>query len=123
MILVDTSVWIDHLHSSEPHLVEVLEGAGVVQHPMIVGELALGSLKRRTEFLELMTNMPSTRVAASSEVLNLVNARRLYGRGLSLVDAHLLASVLLTPGTRLWTRDKRLLAAADGLEISHTDAD
>lgn len=119
MILVDTSVWIDHLHRSEPALVELLNGASVLQHPMVLGELALGSMRNREELLDSLAGLPSARVAAHDEVMRFIEQRQLYGGGLSLVDVHLLASVLLTSGARLWTRDKRLHAAAGSLGIAY----
>ena len=106
MILVDTSIWVDHLHRSEPKLAELLNEYGVAQHPMVIGELSLGSIGNRAEMLRLLEALPAVQTATHSEVLHLVEARRMYGRGLSLVDVHLLASVLLTPRTSLWTRDK-----------------
>lgn len=118
MILVDTSVWIDHLHRSEPALVGLLDGASVLQHPMVLGELALGSMRNREELLGSLAGLPSARVAAHDEVMRFIEQRQLYGGGLSLVDVHLLASVLLTSGARLWTRDKRLHAAADSLGVA-----
>jgi predicted nucleic acid-binding protein len=123
MILVDTSVWIDHLHSSEPALVGLLGRSLVLQHPMVLGELALGSLRDRTEVLRSLEGLPSTSIAAHHEVMSLVEQRELYGRGLSLVDAHLLASVLLTLGATLWTRDKRLRAVAESLGVVHSIED
>ena len=112
MLLVDTSVWIDHLHAAEPTLVAALDRTDVHQHPMVLGELALGSLAHRTVVLRLLSDLPAPRIASHEEVLHLVSRRHLYGRGLALVDAHLLASTLLTPGLQLWTRDRRLQAAA-----------
>jgi predicted nucleic acid-binding protein len=118
MILVDTSVWIDHLHRSEPALVGLLDSSRVLQHPMVLGELALGSMRNREELLGSLTGLPSARIAAHDEVMRFIEQRQLYGGDLSLVDVHLLASVLLTPGTGLWTRDKRLRASADSLGIT-----
>lgn len=117
MILVDTSIWIDHLHRSEPALVQALRDSEVAQHPMVVGELALGSLRDREAFLDLLTELPQVRLATHAEVRVLVEERRLYGQGLSLVDSHLVASVLLTAETRLWTRDRRLRAVAEAMDI------
>lgn len=118
MILVDTSVWIDHLHHVESSLVDALDESTVVQHPMLIGELALGSMRDRVVFLELLANLPEIEIATHAEVMHLVEERQLHGHGLSLVDAHLLASLLLTPGVRLWTRDKRLLKTAQSLGIA-----
>ena len=121
MILIDTSVWIDHLHQPDEGVVELLGRSEVVQHPLVIGELALGSLRDRDLILELMQNLASTPIATHEEVLHFVDRERLYGRGLSLVDAHLLASVILAPGTVLWTRDRRLLATAQQLGIAYRE--
>jgi predicted nucleic acid-binding protein len=117
MILVDTSVWIDHLRKSESVLAGLLEQAQVCIHPMVIGELALGSLRNRSVLLELLADLPGIPVATHSEVLHLVESQTLYGLGLSLVDAHLLASLRLAGSSQLWTRDRRLHAAAEGLAI------
>jgi predicted nucleic acid-binding protein len=108
VILVDTSIWVDHLHRSEPALSELLNRAEVIQHPMIVGELALGGIRDRLRVLELLNDLPRSTIATHHEVMTMVNREALYGKGLGLVDAHLLASTRLTPGSRLWTRDRRL---------------
>jgi predicted nucleic acid-binding protein len=118
MILVDASVWIDHLHRPEPGLVDLLEDAQICVHPMIIGELALGSLHDRSAVLWLLGNLPSTAVVSHAEVLRLVEFRTLYGIGLSLVDAHLLAALLLSDGISLWTRDRRLRLTAKRLGIA-----
>lgn len=119
MILVDTSIWIDHLHRAEPVLIELLNASDVAGHPMVVGELALGVLRDREVILAALTDLASVRVATHGEVMRFIERRRLYGRGLSLVDVHLLASVLLTPGTALWTRDKRLRSSAEDLAVAY----
>lgn len=120
MILVDTSVWIDHLHRSEPMLVTLLGRSLVGKHPMVVGELALGTVRDRTHLLGYLAGIPSLEVASHDEVLVLVEERRLWGKGLSLVDAHLIASVLLTSGATLWTRDKQLRVVADDLGLTYS---
>jgi predicted nucleic acid-binding protein len=107
-VLVDTSVWIDHLHRNDARLTALLETNLVVAHPLVIGELALGSIRNRATVLGLLAQLPRAAVASSDEVLLLVQDRRLYGRGLSLVDAHLLASALIGPDTRILTRDRRL---------------
>ena len=119
MILVDTSVWIDHLHKHNATLAACLERNDVITHPMIIGELALGSLARRQEVLALLGNLPRSPSASDDEVIAFIEADALWSRGLSLVDAHLLAAMRLMPGARLWTRDKRLRAAAIDLGVSH----
>ncbi len=121
MILVDTSVWIDHLHRSEPALVEFLRRSQVVRHPMVVGELALGTLRDRAIVLTLLDELPAAVTATHDEVMAMVDDEALFGRGLSLVDAHLLASLRLTPGARLWTRDRRLREAADTIGVPALD--
>ena len=118
MILVDTSVWIDHLHRADPHLVALLEGNNVSVHPMVTGELSLGSIAGRDAVLSLLSALPAATEVTHDEVLGFVAARRLYGRGLSLIDAHLLASTVLSEGILLWTRDRRLLGAATELGLS-----
>lgn len=118
MILVDTSVWIDHLHQTEERLVEHLDADLVGFHPLVVEELALGTIRDRAEFLELLGRLRPFPVLTHAEVLALVERRQLWGQGLSAVDAHLVGAVLLTPGARLWTRDKRLKRVAWELAIA-----
>jgi len=112
MILVDTSIWIDHLRHGEPVLVGLLGANAVVGHPLILGELAMGSLRERAKFLAALAKLPQAAVAANHEVMRVVEGHSLFGKGLGYIDAHLLASVMLTPGTRLWTRDKTLMSSA-----------
>ena len=118
MILVDTSIWIDHLHASDPALMALLDEARVCTHPMIIGELALGSLRERGRVIGLLSDLPSLPPATHGEVLSFVEVQALYGIGLSLVDAHLLAAIRLSPADRLWTRDRRLGDAAERLGVS-----
>jgi hypothetical protein len=113
VILVDTAIWIDHLHSVEGDLVELLRTDEAGCHPQIIEELALGSIKQRDEVLDLLSNLYQFPVLTHDEVLELVDRKRLWGRGLGAVDAHLLGSVLLVRGARLWTRDRRLKAACE----------
>lgn len=117
MILVDTSVWVDHLRIGDPELAALLQDGRVLVHPWVVGELALGQLWGRSEVLGLLQNLPHATVATDLEVLNLIEARHLFGLGIGYVDAHLLAATLLT-GAGLWTRDKRLAAAASRLGLT-----
>ena len=120
MILVDTSIWIDHLHRTEPDLVAVLEEAEVCLHPMIIGELALGSLRDRSAILTMLADLPAVPVATHAEVLQLIESNALYGTGLRLVNAHLLAALRLSEATKLWTRDRRLHPAARRLGVAAT---
>ncbi len=118
MILVDTSVWIDHLRVGDPRLSALLQDGRVLGHPLVIGELALGQLARRSEILGLLRNLPQATAASDAEVLHLVESRRLFGLGIGYLDAHLLAATRLTSGAGLWTRDKRLAGAADQLGLS-----
>jgi predicted nucleic acid-binding protein len=115
--LVDTSVWVDHLHNGDPDLVRLLNRGEVLCHPFIIGELACGSMGNRAEILGLLTALPEAEVADHNEVLHLVNEHQLMGRGLGWIDVHLLASALLS-NCVLWTRDKAVLSAAQSLGIS-----
>lgn len=117
MILVDTSVWIDHLRLHDPELERLLWEQKVLSHPFIVGEIAMGSLKQRDTVVADLQDLPQPLVASDAEVLHFVHNNRLFGTGIGYVDAHLLTAVQLTPGTRLWTRDKLLHKAAHRLSI------
>ncbi|MFZ0771737.1 MAG: type II toxin-antitoxin system VapC family toxin [Candidatus Sulfotelmatobacter sp.] len=117
MILADTSIWIDHLRSGSKEMRKLLSQGNIVIHPFIIAELALGSLKQRTKTLALLDLLPQVRVAQLSEVRLTIEARRLYSLGIGLTDAHLIASVFVNSSTLLWTRDKRLRTAAEGLGI------
>lgn len=120
MILVDTSIWFGHLRAGEPVLATLLTDGQVLGHPWVTGEIALGHLSHRREILGLLTNLPQAEVATADEVMTLIETRPLFGLGLGYVDAHLLGATLLTAGAQLWTRDKRLAAAASNLEVAPT---
>ena len=111
-VLVDTNIWIDHLRKTEPVLVDLLERDQVCVHQSVITELALGNLKNRSFFLKMFERLMIVRNVDDQGVRHLVEERRLWDRGLSAVDAALLASVVVTPGVSLWTRDKRLRQAA-----------
>ena len=117
MILVDTSVWIDHLRKGNPQLKSLLYENKVLVHPFIVGELACGSLRNRAEILRLLRALPEALLAQHHEVLSLIENERLYGRGIGWVDAHLLASALLS-NSRFWAIDNRLSRVASFLHVS-----
>lgn len=117
MILVDTSVWIDHLRTANRQLTGFLLEELVLCHPFVVGELACGALKRRAEILALLRNLPHAPVVDYEEILSFIEAHALMGSGLGWVDVHLLASVCLA-GKRLWTRDHRLDQAARRLGVA-----
>ena len=117
MILVDTSVWVDHLRRGDPALQARLEAGEVLGHPFVAGELALGNLADRETLLRDLDRLPQALVATTAEVRALVAGERLCGRGLGYIDATLLASARLTPDARLWTRDRRLADAAARLGL------
>jgi hypothetical protein len=121
MILVDTTVWIDHLRKGVPALAAALEEGQVLMHPFVLGELACGQLRNREEVLRLLGDLPVAPTAAEGEVLGFIERRALMGRGLGLIDVHLLASAALAGGARLWTRDKRLAAVAAELELAFAE--
>ncbi|MBE9060925.1 type II toxin-antitoxin system VapC family toxin [cf. Phormidesmis sp. LEGE 11477] len=118
MILVDTSVWVDHLRIGIPALAELLLQEQVLIHPFVIGELACGNIQNRREVLSLLHNLPLISVASEQEVLLLVESRSLMGRGVGYIDMHLLASVLIRNGSKLWTRDKRLIAITSEMNLS-----
>lgn len=120
MILVDTSVWIDHLRHGEQALVTALEGESVLTHPLVIGELACGNIRNRTEFLDLMGRLPTPPVASDLEALELIDRHKLNSKAIGYIDVHLLASTLLLPTARLWTKDRRLSMIASKLEIVFT---
>ena len=117
MILVDTSIWIDHWRAANLRLTELLLEEQILSHPFVVGELACGHFKHRAEILSLMKNLGQAPVVAHDDVLAFVEAHALMGNGLGWIDVHLLASASFA-GERLWTRDKRLVRAARRLGVS-----
>ena len=116
MILVDTSVWVDHLRNGLPLLANLLQEGEVLIHPWVIGEIACGNLRNRNQVLELLQGLPAAVVASDSEVLLLIERSNLMGRGIGYVDAHLLAAAKLSR-CGLWTQDRRLavLAQEQGL--------
>jgi predicted nucleic acid-binding protein len=120
LILVDTSVWVDHLRSGDAQLVDMLESNTVVIHPFVVGEIACGSLADRALTLDLLQHLPLAAVAESDEILDYIERHNLHGKGIGYVDVHLLASAAIGE-TKLWTRDKRLLAVARDLGCALSD--
>jgi len=117
MILVDTSVWIDHFHNGNKMLIELLNDSEVYCHPFIIGELACGNLVNRMEILSLLQALPQAIFIEHEEILIFIEKNHLMGKGLGYIDTALLASSLVT-GIPLWTIDKKLLMIASGLNIS-----
>jgi len=117
LILVDTSIWVDHLRGGRRDLAEILEGGEVLCHPFVIGEIALGHLRRRAEILGLLAALPAAPAVEHREALGFAEAHRLWGRGIGWVDVHLLASAALV-AVPLWTSDKSLAAAAGSLGLA-----
>lgn len=118
MVLVDTSVWVEHFRSGGTGLESLLADADVYIHPFIIGELACGNLKNRQEILSLLRELPMALSAGDEEVLRFIEHHKLMGKGLGYIDLHLLVSAMLT-GVPLWTLDKRLNLAASSLLSIH----
>lgn len=118
VILIDTSVWLDHLRSGNATLARLLENSGVLVHPWVIGEIALGNLHGRAEILGLLHGLPQATIAEEHEVLLLIEQEALPGAGIGYVDAQLLAAARLTSDTTLWTKDKRLAAVSARLGLA-----
>ena len=121
MILLDTSVWVDHLRGGDSLVVKVLESGQVAVHSFVIGELACGNLKARARVVDLLQALPRLAMATDDEVLYFIERHKLMGRGIGYVDAHLLAASAIG-GSLLWTRDKRLRAIATELEVAYLEA-
>jgi predicted nucleic acid-binding protein len=118
MVLVDTSVWVSHLRDGNTELSSLLNDGRVLCHPLIIGELACGNLKDRAVILSFLQLLPISIEAEHEEVLSFIENNRLMGKGMGYVDVHLIASAVLT-GVPIWTLDKKLAQAADGLHIKY----
>ncbi len=118
MILVDTSIWVDHLRAGDDQMVDLLDAGMVLTHPFVIGELALGNLSARETVLWALSSLPRAVVATDAEALHFIDRHALFGCGAGYVDIHLLAAVKLTGGTKLWTRDKRLHGVAVRLGLA-----
>jgi predicted nucleic acid-binding protein len=122
VILVDTSIWVDHLRAGEPALAQALEQGLVFMHPFVLGELACGNLQNRAEILHLLASLPAAPRATDTEALQFIENRRLMGRGVGYIDVHLLASAVLAGDVRFWTRDRRLAGIAGELRLALQEA-
>ena len=116
MVLADTSVWVEHFRHGGLSLADRLSEGLVLMHPFVSGELACGNLKDRTAVLSDLHALPQAMLASNAEVLQFIEGRRLWGRGLGWIDAHLLASAMLS-NCRLWTLDTRLAKATADLGL------
>jgi predicted nucleic acid-binding protein len=120
MILVDTSIWVDHLRHDEATLSALLNAGRVLTHPFVIGELMLGGLRKSGAVVAALRELPRAVTAADEEMPRFIDRQALAGAGIDYVDAHLLAAVALTQGASLWSRDQRLsmVAARLGLAAS-----
>lgn len=121
MILIDASIWIDHIHRPIAKMADLLDREVVLMHDYVIAEIALGSLPNRAAVLTMLSQLPSAVIADHIEVMNLIDSATLYGSGVGYVDVHLIASVMLAGESLLWTRDRRLKAAAQRLDIAVPD--
>jgi hypothetical protein len=119
VILVDSSIWIDHLRRADAELERLLAGDEVLCHPFVVGELACGHLRRRADFLAQLQALPQAAASTHDEALAFIERHALAGRGIGWADVHLLCATLLAAPAALWTRDKRLAGAAADLGCLH----
>lgn len=118
MILADSSIWIDHRRSNDPTLQALLENEEIVTHPFVIGELSLGHIPRYDEIMKMLSDLPTIARADDGEVRHLIRSRKLYGTGIGYVDAHPLASVMISRSDRLWTRDRRLHRIAEVMGLN-----
>jgi predicted nucleic acid-binding protein len=117
VILVDTSIWVDHLRAGDERLAALLNGGEVLGHPFVIGDMALGNLRERDGLLRGLLDLPQAIVASDEEVARLIDREKLFGRGIGYIDAHLLAAARLTADTRLWTRARTLNMAAAAAQL------
>jgi predicted nucleic acid-binding protein len=119
-VLADTSIWITHFREGRKHFIELLEQSLIACHPYIIGELACGNLKNRTEIIKLLEALPTVNVLEHNEVMDFIERRELMGIGIGYVDVHLLGSSLLSD-VQIWTFDTSLIKAATALNISYSE--
>jgi predicted nucleic acid-binding protein len=118
VILVDTSIWVDHLRAGNKTLTALLNAGIVLAHPFVIGELALGNVRQREIVLKALSDLPQACLATEAEVLHFIDRHALFGCGIGYIDAHLLAAVQLTAGAELWTNDRRLRGVAIQLGVA-----
>ena len=122
MILVDTSVWIDHLRAADSKLVQHLSAGELVMHSMVMGELACGNLRNRAATMNLLHAIPKIGELTNLDVIAHIEKDALVGRGIGFVDAHLLCAVKARQGARLWTRDRDLMGIAKEFGVAYVEA-
>ncbi|MEC4676861.1 MAG: PIN domain-containing protein [Nitrospirota bacterium] len=116
MVLVDTSIWVSHFREGDKYLQDLLLNESVLCHPFVIGELACGHLKNREEIIALLKALPRAKTVENDEILQFIENKRLRGKGIGIIDVHLLASPIISK-VQLWTDDKQLQRAADKLNI------
>ena len=121
MILVDTSVWIDHLRKGAPMLAAALEEGRVLMHPFVLGELACGNLRNRDEVLRLLGDLPVAPTVTDAEARAFIERRALMGRGIGYIDVHLVASTVMAGPARLWTWDRRLAVVVKAMGLAFAE--
>jgi predicted nucleic acid-binding protein len=117
MVLADTSIWVDHLRHGNARMSVLLDEDQIEAHPFVIGEIAVGHLRRRSEILTLLANLPRTTPAEHDEAMRFVADHDLAGSGLGWIDVHLPAAASLSR-SRLWTLDRRLAAVATRLGLA-----
>ncbi len=120
MVLADTSVWVEHLRSNSATLADLLDRGQVLTHPLVIGELACGTLRQRATVLQLLSRLPAAPVATDAEALAFIELHTIMGRGIGYVHVHLVASAALAPECQLWTLDKRLAAVAGSSKLRYS---
>jgi predicted nucleic acid-binding protein len=118
MILVDSSIWVDHFRAGDTHLYALLKAEKIIIHAFVIGELSLGHIPRYDEIMTMLTDLPTIPTADDAEVRHMIRSNKLFGKGIGYVDTHLLASVLLSARHTLWTRDKRLHGIASTFGVA-----
>ncbi|MET3854057.1 PIN domain-containing protein [Rhizobium sp. OAE497] len=118
MILIDSSIWIDHFRAADDYLDALLRSENVIIHPFVIGELSLGHISRYDAIMTMLADLPVISVAEDAEVRHMIRSNKLFGTGIGYIDAHLLASALLSQRHTLWTRDKRLHRIASALGVA-----
>ena len=121
-VLIDTSAWVDHLRTADAVVIDILATGRALTHPMVIGELSLGTPRDRQRTLETIGLLQRTHAPSMSEVLDFVEKEKLYGLGCGLIDVTLLMSTLITPGATLMTADRRLSALAERFKVLHRTA-
>lgn len=120
MILLDTSVWVDHFSRKAKQLDPFLQSGQVLIHPLVIGELACGHFRNRDAVFRELHTLPYAQVGTYAEALEFIDRFNLMGLGIGYIDVHLLLSTALTESARFWTIDRRLHSIADRLDLEYS---